>query len=302
MSAWLQKIFNMVHLSCYTGYFLRNMRTYLIVALLGIDFFNVALADPLTVGIFPRRDAAVTAKLFRPFANYLEKELQRPVKLELSPNFDVFLKRLEERRYDLVHFNQFEYINAHDRLNYDVIVQNEELGEKTIRGAIYVRRDSGIENTQQLKGKNILFGGGKRAMMSYIVPTYLLRQAGLKRGDYKESYASNPPNAVLATFQKQVDAGGAGEIVSRLPLVTKKIDIKELNLIAVSEALPHLPWAVKKEMDSNLKLRITELMLNMNSDKKGKEVLKKARISAFNPASDWHYNSHRIIIDSVYAN
>ncbi|MET0043788.1 MAG: PhnD/SsuA/transferrin family substrate-binding protein, partial [Candidatus Thiodiazotropha sp. 6PLUC3] len=247
----------MTHLTDYSGHFRCILKAFLVTILIAIDFFNTAFAEPLTVGIFPRRDAAVTAKLFRPFAKYLEKELQRPVKLELSPNFNVFLKRLEERRYDLVHFNQFEYINAHKRLNYDVIAQNEEFGEKTIRGAIYVRRDSGIEHLEQLKGKNILFGGGKRAMMSYIVPTYLLRGAGLKKSDYKESFASNPPNAVLATFQRQADAGGAGEIVSRLPLVTNKIDIKDLNLIAVSEALPHLPWAVKLEMDSNLRTRIT---------------------------------------------
>ena len=35
--------------------------------------FATAWADPLVLGIFPRRDAVTTAKLFRPLANYLEK-------------------------------------------------------------------------------------------------------------------------------------------------------------------------------------------------------------------------------------
>jgi ABC-type phosphate/phosphonate transport system substrate-binding protein len=73
--------------------------------------------------------------------------------LELSPTFEVFLKRLKERRYDLVHLNQFEYINVHDGFSYIVIAQNEEFGERTIRGAIYVRKDSAIDEIDQLKGK-----------------------------------------------------------------------------------------------------------------------------------------------------
>ncbi|MCG7998731.1 MAG: phosphate/phosphite/phosphonate ABC transporter substrate-binding protein [Candidatus Thiodiazotropha lotti] len=286
-----------------TNHLVRYARQAIVVLLLVCcEFLNSALADPLVVGIFPRRDAAVTAKLFRPLTQHLEKQLDRQVRLELSPTFDVFLKRLKERRYDLVHLNQFEYINANKELGYIVIAQNEEFGERTIRGAIFVRKDSGISDINQLKEKKILFGGGPRAMMSYIVPTYLLRQRGLKERDYSEIYASNPPNAVLATFQKQADAGGAGEVVARLPLVKNKIDVSELTTLAVSKPLPHLPWAVKQEMDEDLKSKITDLLLGLKNSAEGKNILKSARLSAINPASDAEYDSHRVIIDFVYAN
>jgi phosphonate transport system substrate-binding protein len=276
-------------------------QTTLVLLLIFCDCFNAVLADPLVVGIFPRRDAAVSSKLFRPLAQHLEKHLNRQVNLELSPTFEIFLKRLKERRYDLVHLNQFEYINAQKELKYIVIAQNEEFGEKTIRGALYVRKDSGIDEIDQLRGKNILFGGGPRAMMSYIVPTYLLRQSGLQPEDYNEVYASNPPNAVLATYQKQADAGGAGEVVARLPLVKNKIDVDRLKTIAVSKPLPHLPWAVKQEMSDNLKSTITNLLLELKNSSEGKTVLQAARLSAINPATDADYDSHRAIIDFVYA-
>ncbi|MCU7931710.1 MAG: PhnD/SsuA/transferrin family substrate-binding protein [Candidatus Thiodiazotropha sp. (ex Codakia rugifera)] len=278
-----------------------TVRILLILLTLTASFVTSAFADPLLIGIFPRRDAAVTARLFRPLSRYLEKNLQRPVALEMSPNYDVFLQRLEERRYDLVHFNQFEYINAHDKLGYDVLVQNEELGEKTIRGAIYVHRDSGIKRIEQLRGKKILFGGGPRAMMSYIVPTYLLRQAGLNKGDYQESYAVNPPNAVLATFLKRADAGGAGEVIRKLPIVTSKIDVKKLDLIAISQPLPHLPWAVKVEMAEALKQRIRGLLIGLSDSQEGKEILQQARLSALNPVADRDYDAHREIVNTIYA-
>lgn len=278
----------------------RSLKIHFVVLLIATCLFGNALADPFVIGIFPRRDAIVTSKLFRPLSDYLEEKLQRPVELELSPSFDIFLQRLNKRRYDLVHLNQFDYINAHEKLGYDAIVQNEEFGEKTIRGAVYVRRDSGIERLEQLRGRKILFGGGPRAMMSYIVPTYLLRQAGLEAGDYQESYATNPPNAVLATYLKQADAGGAGEVVQRLPIVSKKINTDELVVIAASEPLPHLPWAVKEELSEALKTEIKSLLIGLNESARGRDILQQARLSALNPVNDEDYDSHRAIIDAIH--
>lgn len=256
--------------------------------------------EPLVMGVFPRRDASTTAKLFRPLARYLEQKLGRPVSLEMSPDFDTFLSHLEQRRYDLVHLNPFDYIGAHEDLAYDALVQNEEFGEATIRGAIYVRKDSGIRQLIELKGKKILFGGGPRAMMSYVVPTYLLQQAGLKKQDYEEVYAINPPNAVLATYLRRADAGGAGEVVRRLPVVTSKIDVHQLEVIAVSGPLPHLPWAVKQEMPAELKQRLQTLLVNLKQSEEGRMILRQARLSALNPVTNEDYDSHREIVEAVY--
>ncbi len=277
----------------------RLTATLLLAILIGCPALVVA-ADSLLVGVFPRRDAAVTAKLFRPLSRYLQRELGMPVTLEMSPDFDTFIANLNQRRYDLVHLNPYDYVSTHDTLAYDALVQNEEFGEATIKGAIYVRHDSGIRELSQLKGKKILFGGGPRAMMSYIVPTYLLRQAGLNQGDYEETYAINPPNAVLATYLRRADAGGAGEVVRRLPVVTSKIDVGQLDLIAISQPMPHLPWAVKHEMPEALKQRLQALLVNLKESKEGREILKQAQLSALNPVTDQDYDAQREIINSVY--
>ncbi len=277
----------------------RPVSWLLVLLLVGWSMLSVA-ADSLVMGIFPRRDAVVTAKIFRPLARYLERELGVPVILQMSSDYDSFLVNLQQRRYDLVHLNPFDYLSAHKDLAYDAMVQNEEFGEATIRGAIYVRRDSGIKQLSDLKGKKILFGGGPRAMMSYIVPTYLLQQAGLSRWDYEESYAINPPNAILATYLKRADAGGAGEVVRRLPVVNSKIDVDQLEVIATSQPLSHLPWAVKREMPAGLKQRLQTLLVNLKQSEEGKEILEQARLSAFNPVTDKDYDAHRMIVDSVY--
>ncbi|NVJ90394.1 MAG: phosphate/phosphite/phosphonate ABC transporter substrate-binding protein [Methylocystaceae bacterium] len=272
----------------------------LFLTLCSISLSSFASAQsPLVVGVFPRRDPAITITLFKPLRDYLAKELDMPVRLETARDFTSFELRLAQQRYDIVHLNQYQYITAHEQAGYDVIVQNEEFGEKDISGAIYVRKDSNLTSLSQLKGKNILFGGGDKAMMSYIVPTYLLKKAGLKRGDYLENFSKSPPNAVLATYMKQCDAGGAGEIVLKLPLVKNKIDTTKMTILAHSQPLPHLPWATKQDMDPSLKMKIQKIFMTLKDSAKGQAVLKAARLTGLNPAQDSDYDIHRKIIAEV---
>ncbi len=258
-------------------------------------------ATTLIIGIFPRRDPALTVRLFKPLKNYLEQHTKYKFILETSADFNSFRKHLQQRRYDLVHFNQYHYVKAHDSLNYDVLVQNEEFGETTIRGGVYVRKDSGIDSLQQLRGKKILFGGGKEAMMSYIVPRYLLAKTGLQPSDYKSLFASSPPNSILATYTRQVIASGAGEMATRIPIVTRKIDTSKLKALAVSDEIAHLPWAIKRELAGDIAQQIKHLLLTLDNSASGRKILKSARLTAFNPATDEDYNPHREIINFVEA-
>lgn len=256
-------------------------------------------AESISIGIFPRRDPLVTIRMFKPLRAYLEKHLGIPVKLETAPNFRNFESRLKKGQYDLVHFNQCHYIETHATLGYQVIVQNEEFGEKTIRGAIFARKDSGITSLQQLRGKTVLFGGGEKAMVSYLIPRYLLQREGIDGEDITQRFANSPPNALLALYQKQVSASGAGTVVARLPLVTGKIDISQLAVLAQSEPMSHLPWAVKPDMDPSLKDKIRQLLTGLKDSETGRTVLKAARLTGINPATDTDYDDHRAILKAM---
>lgn len=255
---------------------------------------------PLTLSIFPRRDAMLTMRLFTPLARYLEGRLGRRVELRTAADFEAFRQGLETRRPDLVHLNQYHYIQMHVSLGYQALVQNEEFGETRIRGALYVRRDSAIDQVAQLRGRRIIFGGDRSAMMSYIVPTSLLREAGLEAGAYRELFATSPPNAVIATYLGQADAGGAGEVVLQLPNVRAKLDPAGLRRLARSAPLSHLPWAVRPGLATTLKDRLRSLLLGLKDTPEGRAVLASAQLTGFNPATDSDYDPHRAILRQVW--
>jgi len=174
-----------------------------------------AAEEPLSMGVFPRRSYAETAKLFAPMADYLGARLGRKVNLVTSRNFESFWTAVTEQRYDIVHYNQYHYIRS--ARTYQVIAHIEELGKSTIAGALYVRKDSGITNLAQLRGRAVIFGGGEDAMISYVANRYQFLQAGLRKDDFKSLFAVNPPNAILALSRRQAAAAGAGDGVLELP-------------------------------------------------------------------------------------
>ena len=245
-----------------------------------------AIAD-VTLGVFPRRPVAVTHKAFKPLAEYLSQKLGEPVHLVIPKDFKAFWKGVEKKQFDVVHYNQYHYIKSHKDLGYRVIVSNEEFGNKQIAGALSVRKDSGIKSVNDLKGKTILFGGGKKAMGSYIAPTAILKTAGLTAGkDYKVKFAKNPPSAVIGVYNKAAEASGSGNVILKIKAVTKKIDANNMSILAESEPFIHLPWAVKDNMPEEKAKKLQSIMVELKNSEKGKEILKAAKVTGFYAVND----------------
>lgn len=251
---------------------------------------------PITLGIFPRRNAKMTFKMFKPMADYLSQALKRPVKLVTAKNFSQFWTAVQRQEFDLVHYNQLHYIES-AKSGYRVILMNEEFGEKTMSGALAVRNDSNINSVEDLRGKRILFGGGRTAMVAYIINTTFLREAGLGPNDYQELFAKNPPNAALAMYHKRVDAAGIGDVGLKIPILKKSVNTKDIKLILTSKKLSHLPWAVKADMPDALAKKIQSLLAALNQSPEGRQVLHSAKLTKMHIANDTDYNEYRKILE-----
>lgn len=252
----------------------------------------------LIMGVFPRYKATETTTMYTPLADHLSERLGRKVTLVTSKDFDSFWKGVIEQRYDIVHYNQYHYI--HSAKNYQVVAHAQEFGKDAVAGALFVRKDSGITEISQLRGRTIIFGGGKDAMMSYIAPRFLLMQAGLKEGDFTIEFSINPPNALLALYHKQADAAGGGDILIDLPVVKNAINAQELRLLAKTEPLLFLPWAVKRSMPAKLRDSIRSNLLELDNSATGKQVLRAAKATGIGKSDDRDYDPHRKMTTAVF--
>jgi len=253
--------------------------------------------DSLVLGVFPRFSASETTTRYTPLAEYLRERLNRKIVLVTSKDFQSFWRGIEERRYDIVQYNQYHYIRS--AKSYQVIAHNKEFGKSTLAGALYVRKDSGITSLAQLRGRTVLFGGGEDAMISYIAPVYMIMQAGLKKEEFTSQFAINPLNSVIGVYRKQADAAGSGDIVIGQPAVKGAINPDELTALAVSEQLLHLPWAVKRTMSAPLREAIQSSLVDLENTETGRNVLKAAQLTGIGKAEDKDYDPHRRMVRLV---
>ena len=260
---------------------------------------QTSVNSELRLGVFPRRSASITRRMFQPLVEELSARLNREVILETTHDFASFWDNVANQRFDIVHYNQYHYLKSHKQFGYRVFAQNVEFNHTKIAGAILVRKDSGINSVKDLKGKTIVFGGGRGAMQAYITATYLLRQAGLKKGDYFEQFALNPPKACIATYYRKAAAAGAGNYVLELPHVKKQIKTDAMKYLVVSDKMAHLPWAFKSSLPEDLQKRIQTLLVNLDKSSAGKKILKAAKLTRIAPANDGEYNIHREIVKAV---
>jgi len=238
--------------------------------------------------------------MFSPMAAFLSDQLGIEVKLIVRKNFASFWSDVKQNKYDLVHFNQYHYAVAHQYFGYKVILMNEEDGKSTISGSIIVRKDSGINTVADLKGKTIAFGGGPRAMQSYIVASWLLNKEGLTNQDYSKKFALNPPNAIISAFRKQVDAAGSGDANLPMNAAKNRIDINQMRYLIRSDPAPHLPWATSNQVPLELSEKIQLILSNLHSTLSGQRILNRALLTDLIVAKDSDYDSARKIIVDVY--
>lgn len=274
---------------------------YSLILVMNVVMVPMAQAtdDGLTMGVFPRLNASETTKRYAPLADYLSKRLGRKVVLVTSKDFSSFWHGIDEQRYDIVQYNQYHYIRS--AKTYRVIAHNKEFGKSTLAGVLYVRKDSGITNIAQLRGRTVLFGGGEDAMIGYIAPMYMLLQSGLKKDEFKAQFAINPINSVFGVYRKQADAAGSGDGAIEQPVLKNAINTEELSILAVSEELLHLPWAVKRTMSVKQLDAIRSALVDLESNEAGRQILKSAVLTGIGRADDKDYDPHRNMVRAVQA-
>lgn len=254
---------------------------------------------PLVLGVFPRRPALKTEAMFAPLAARLAEALQRPVSLDVAPDFPAFWAAVRANRYQLVHYNPYHYVRAHHEFGHRLVAMNEEFGSNRIRPAIWVRKDRGLKGAEQLHQAKIAFGGGRDAMVSFIMTSDLLQQAGLTPADYIAQFTVNPTRAMMAMYYRQSDAAGLNANATRQPAMRQRVDPDQVEPLLVGEPVAMHPWAVNAAVTPALQQRIGHALLGMTDSAAGRDALARAELTGLTPAADTDYEPHRRIIERV---
>ena len=85
-----------------------------------------------------------------------------------------------------------------------------------------------------------------------------------------------------------------------LPIVQNAINTQELRVLATTEPLLFLPWAVKRAMPAKLRESIQSILTELDETPVGRNVLKAAKTTGIEKAEDKDYAAHRRMTDAVF--
>lgn len=247
-------------------------------------------AAELRFGVLPRLSATELTAMFRPLAEYLTRETGQRVTLVLAKDFDAFQKQVQGGELDLAFSNPLVYVQARKTRELSPLaVSLEKKGGARFRGIFVVRKDSGIDSVQALKGKRLIFVE-EDSLGGYITQALALKKQGLdvNRDFTKLPYAKKHDNVTLAVFNKAADAGGIRE--DDLDKMAGKVDLSQLKVLAYTDYFPNWPVFASAKVPAATLAALQAALLKL---KGGDPILEAARLTGFAPIKDKDYDGLR---------
>jgi phosphonate transport system substrate-binding protein len=150
-------------------------------------------------------------------------------------------------------------------------------GASTFKGYIFVHKLSAIKSVDRMRHSVIAFVD-RATTAGYVFPVAYLRAHGVTdlKSFFKEYYFTGSHDAAIyAVLNKEAEIGCAKSTVFDM-LANEDPRVKEdLEIIATSPELPSNGFAIRSDIATDIKIKLKKVLLEMNSDPEGKEVLEK---------------------------
>lgn len=239
-------------------------------------------------GIHPQRNPERLHAVFGPLIDYLNERV-RDVRFvfEASRNYDIFDHKIETRRFQFVLPNPYETLLAIEH-GYRVFAKMGS--DADLRGLIVVRRDSGIESVDQLRGKAMGFPA-PTALAATMLPKHFLFTRGLDyRRDLEVRYVGSMESSLMNVYMGNVAAGTVYPPAWRMFLKERPAIAAALHIVWETESLPNNSVMARDDVPPALVAQVRKSLMAMPETPQGRQVLALMDLTQFEAASDNTYD------------
>jgi phosphonate transport system substrate-binding protein len=246
----------------------------------------------LLIGLIPEQNIFRQRERYNMLRKYLSERLGITVNFTSLSRYGNIIDRFSAERMDGAFFGSFTYGLAHQQLGVEPIARPVNLdGTSTYHGYIFVRKDSGIRTLSDMKGKRFAFVE-HATTAGYLFPLAYFRANGIADPQQylgTSFFAGSHDAAILAVLNREADIGAAkNTIYDQLAGENARIE-QELITLATSGVVPQNCLAVRKDLDPDLKEELKKVLLNMETDPEGAEILRKFGARGFVETADRDY-------------
>ncbi len=249
-----------------------------------------AAADTLRLSAIPDEDPQELLRKYKPFTDYIEKEVGVPVKFVPVVDYAATVEGLAANRLDIVWYGGFTSVQAVERAQGATrLAMREE--DASFKSVFVTRTDSGIKTLADLKGKTFAFGSVS-STSGHLMPRHFLKAAGVEpERDFGKFGFSGAHDATAAwVAANRVDAGALNFLVWKKLVDNKKIDTAKVHVFWTTPPYVDYVWVARGGVSEEIREKFKQALLKLDYDKPAdKEIMDLQRTRKFIPAkdSDW---------------
>ena len=246
--------------------------------------------------VHPLHNPQRLAEVYGPIVAYLNGRLGGPVlKLEASRSYESFEATLYGRGYEFALPNPVQALRS---LRDGYRIFGKMGGDESFRGLILVRRDSGIQRVEQLKGKVVSFPA-PTALAACMLPLWYLHTHGLDANrEIRRLYTGSQESAIMSVYLGQAAAAATWPVpweafTRRRPEVAAALEVRWQTEPLVNNAL-----VARDDVPPALVARVGALLFAMHQTPEGARLLAEVPIPSFEPATAANYAPVRDFLES----
>lgn len=248
---------------------------------------NKSTVSKYVIGIHPLHNPKRLFEVYGPIVDFIDANMpEADFTLEASRNYEEFDRKLYDGHFDFAMPNPYQTVNA---LKHGYRVFGKMADDDDFRGIILVRRDSGIKTVADLKGKAVSYPAAT-ALAATMMPQYYLQTHGLDvNHDIENRYVGSQESSIINVLRGHVAAGATWPVPWKTfskenPQLASQLEIKWQT-----EPLQNNGWVARKDLPSEVVLKFSTLLFNLDHHQQGQEMLARIPVTRFEPANDDSY-------------
>lgn len=246
-------------------------------------------------GVHPLHNPQQLQDIYNPLIDYLNSHIKEvSFRLEASRNYAAYEEKLFTGKFQFALPNPYQTIIAADK---DYKIFGKMGDDNTFRGLILVRKDSGINQLTDLKGKKVSYPA-PTALAATMLPQHFIHTHGLDiNKDIESVYVGSQESSIMNVYLKQVSAGATWGLpwqilVKEHPEIANELEVKWETM-----TLPNNSLVVRKDVPQAIVNKVSQLLLSLHTHPEGQQILARMPLSKFEAAD---YQTYQVVRDFIH--
>jgi len=257
------------------------------------DALNGTCQTPLRFGVSPYLDRNLLLAAYRPFADYLARELGMPVELVVPERYADMRAMLRDGRLDLAYLTPLLYIQARrDDPGLRLLGADVWQGVSFYTGYLVVRSDSGLTSPTDLAGRRLALVDPQSAS-GWLLPRHELRARGLpvEGSSFEVVLSGDHTRALQMLLDGRVDAAAVSS--NTLAMARRDgLDGGRVRILMKTGTIPPDVLCAASRLPDDLLARLTDLVQGIDTRSPlGRSVIPRAtRLNGWRPGDPREYD------------